>query len=45
MDMEDDLGVGDEPETEELLALDPKEWKVRVPFADVSKKLRRDPDM
>ena len=26
---EDDLGVGDEPETEELLSLDPKEWKVR----------------
>ena len=25
---EDDLGVGDEEETEELLALDPKEWKV-----------------
>lgn len=25
---EDDLGVGDEPETAELLALDPKEWKV-----------------
>lgn len=25
---EDDLGVGDEPETDELLALDPKEWKV-----------------
>ncbi|KAF5372582.1 hypothetical protein D9758_005215 [Tetrapyrgos nigripes] len=24
---EDDLGVGDEPETEELLSLDPKEWK------------------
>jgi len=27
---EDDLGVGDEPESEELLSLDPKEWKVRV---------------
>ena len=27
--VEDDLGVGDEPETAELLALDPKEWKVR----------------
>ena len=26
---EDDLGVGDEEETEELLSLDPKEWKVR----------------
>ncbi|KAF9006959.1 DnaJ domain-containing protein [Cyathus striatus] len=24
---EDDLGVGDEPESEELLSLDPKEWK------------------
>jgi len=29
MNGEDDLGVGDEPETEELLSLDPKEWKVR----------------
>lgn len=27
---EDDLGVGDEPETDELLSLDPKEWKVCV---------------
>lgn len=27
---EDDLGVGDESEPEDLLALDPKEWKVRV---------------
>lgn len=26
---EDDLGVGDESESEELLSLDPKEWKVR----------------
>jgi len=26
---EDDLGVGDEEEPEELLNLDPKEWKVR----------------
>ena len=26
--VEDDLGVGDESETEELLSLDPKEWKV-----------------
>ena len=26
---EDDLGVGDESEDEALLALDPKEWKVR----------------
>ena len=25
---EDDLGVGDEEETPDLLALDPKEWKV-----------------
>lgn len=25
---EDDLGVGDEEETPELLKLDPKEWKV-----------------
>lgn len=25
---EDDLGVGDEDETEDLLSLDPKEWKV-----------------
>ena len=27
--VEDDLGVGDEPESPELLLLDPKEWKVR----------------
>lgn len=27
---EDDLGVGDEEEPEELLNLDPKEWKVRL---------------
>lgn len=27
---EDDLGVGDEPESEELLSLDPKEWKVII---------------
>ena len=26
---EDDLGVGDEPESDDLLLLDPKEWKVR----------------
>ena len=26
---EDDLGVGDEEETLDLLSLDPKEWKVR----------------
>ncbi|KAK0205168.1 DnaJ-domain-containing protein [Desarmillaria ectypa] len=30
---EDDLGVGDEPETEELLALDPKEWKKQDHYA------------
>lgn len=29
---EDDLGVGDEPESEELLSLDPKEWKVSILF-------------
>ena len=28
--VEDDLGVGDEEETEDLLLLDPKEWKVRA---------------
>jgi len=27
-DEEDDLGVGDEEETEDTLSLDPKEWKV-----------------
>ncbi|KAI0726946.1 DnaJ-domain-containing protein [Fomitopsis betulina] len=27
VDGEDDLGVGDEPEDEDLLSLDPKEWK------------------
>lgn len=26
--IQDDLGVGDEEEAEELLLLDPKEWKV-----------------
>ena len=30
VDGEDDLGVGDEPEDEDLLSLDPKEWKVRA---------------
>ena len=30
--IEDDLGVGDEKETPDLLALDPKEWKVRRLF-------------
>ena len=29
---EDDLGVGDEEETPDLLELDPKEWKVRTTF-------------
>lgn len=27
---EDDMGVGEEEEPEELLTLDPKEWKVRI---------------
>lgn len=27
--VEDDLGVGDEEESPDLLLLDPKEWKVR----------------
>lgn len=31
--IEDDLGVGDEPETEELLSLDPKEWKKQDHYA------------
>lgn len=26
---EDDLGIGDEEETDDILSLDPKEWKVR----------------
>jgi DnaJ family protein C protein 2 len=26
--IEDDLGVGDEPESSDLLLLDPKDWKV-----------------
>lgn len=26
--VEDDLGVGEEEETEDLMNLDPKEWKV-----------------
>ncbi|KZT01331.1 DnaJ-domain-containing protein [Laetiporus sulphureus 93-53] len=30
---EDDLGVGDEEETEELLSLDPKEWKKQDHYA------------
>lgn len=29
---EDDLGVGDEEETEDILLLDPKEWKVSRKF-------------
>lgn len=33
VDGEDDLGVGDEPEDEDLLSLDPKEWKVRTDVA------------
>ena len=33
---EDDLGVGDEEETEELLSLDPKEWKVSRGLRDSS---------
>lgn len=32
---EDDLGVGDEEETEDILSLDPKEWKVG-PFPEFS---------
>jgi hypothetical protein len=34
----DDLGVGDEEEDEDLLSLDPKEWKVRpsLPFDKTS---------
>ena len=35
-DEEDDLGVGDEEETEELLSLDPKEWKVSRGLRDSS---------
>ncbi|GLB41141.1 putative dnaJ molecular chaperone homology domain [Lyophyllum shimeji] len=31
--LEDDLGVGDEEETPELLALDPKEWKKQDHYA------------
>ncbi|KIY69893.1 hypothetical protein CYLTODRAFT_435893 [Cylindrobasidium torrendii FP15055 ss-10] len=31
--IEDDLGVGDEPESSELLALDPKEWKKQDHYA------------
>ena len=31
---EDDLGVGDEEESPELLSLDPKEWKVFLFFYD-----------
>ncbi|KAL7284507.1 hypothetical protein ACG7TL_001798 [Trametes sanguinea] len=31
--IEDDLGVGDEEETEELLTLDPKEWKKQDHYA------------
>jgi hypothetical protein len=28
--IKDDLGVGDEPETPDLLLLDPKDWKVGI---------------
>ncbi|TFK53243.1 DnaJ-domain-containing protein [Heliocybe sulcata] len=31
--IEDDLGVGDEPEGEDLLSLDPKEWKKQDHYA------------
>lgn len=35
VEAEDDLGVGEEEESDELLALDPKEWKVGIPaYAD-----------
>lgn len=30
--IEDDLGVGDEPESSDLLLLDPKDWKVGKPI-------------
>src|ERR1700731_4016945 len=33
--VEDDLGVGDEEETEDLLSLDPKEWKVPFLFRSI----------
>lgn len=33
--IEDDLGVGDEEETEDLLTLDPKEWKVYIYFGSI----------
>lgn len=32
---EDDLGVGDEPESAVLLSLDPKEWKVGAVLSGV----------
>lgn len=31
----DDLGVGEESESEDLLGLDPKEWKVCVPKSHI----------
>ena len=31
---EDDLGVGDEEESDDLLLLDPKEWKVHTTFPE-----------
>ena len=37
---EDDLGVGDEEEPPELLALDPKEWKVSRILVDFGSSLR-----
>ena len=33
--IEDDLGVGDEEETEDLLTLDAKEWKVGIYFESI----------
>jgi hypothetical protein len=36
---EDDLGVGDEEETPDLLSLDPKEWKVCQRFTFVSARI------
>ena len=33
--VEDDLGVGDEEETEDLLTLDAKEWKVGIYFESI----------
>lgn len=33
--IEDDLGVGEEEEHEDLLTLDPKEWKVHKPLESI----------